>query len=86
VKGTDNRYLPVADREGVLVAEEAFGHPGMGGSFGFADPRARMSFGYTMNQQGTGLGINDRGQSLVDAVYQSLGYVRAGGDGIWLAP
>jgi CubicO group peptidase (beta-lactamase class C family) len=86
VKGSDNRYLPVADREGILVAEEAFGHPGMGGSFGFADPRARLSFGYTMNQQGTGLGINDRGQSLVDAAYQSLDYRRAGGDGIWLAP
>jgi CubicO group peptidase (beta-lactamase class C family) len=86
VKGTDNRYLPVADREGILVAEEAFGHPGMGGSFGFADPRARLSFGYTMNQQGTGLGINERGQSLVDAAYQSLDYRRAGGDGIWLAP
>ena len=84
VKGTDNRYLPVADREGVLIAEEAFGHPGMGGSFGFADPRARLSFGYTMNRQGTGLGVNDRGQSLVDAAYQALGHRRVGG--VWLAP
>jgi len=86
VKGTDNRYLPLADREGVLIAEEAFGHPGMGGSFGFADPRARMSFGYTMNRQGSGLGVNARGQSLVDAVYQSLGYHRTAGEGVWLAP
>ena len=86
VKGTDNRYLPLADREGVLIAEEAFGHPGMGGTFGFADPRARMSFGYTMNRQGSGLGVNARGQSLVDAVYRSLGYHRTAGEGVWLAP
>jgi CubicO group peptidase (beta-lactamase class C family) len=85
VKGTDNRYLPIADREGIFLPEEAFGHPGMGGSFGFADPRARVSFGYTMNRQGSGLGVNDRGQSLVDAVYQALGYRRMDGAGAWYA-
>ncbi|OLB77046.1 MAG: hypothetical protein AUI14_16980 [Actinobacteria bacterium 13_2_20CM_2_71_6] len=83
VKTNDNRHLPVADREGVLMSEEAFGHPGMGGSHGFADPRARLSFGYTMNRQGTGLGINERGQSLVDAVYRAIGYRRIGADGPW---
>jgi CubicO group peptidase (beta-lactamase class C family) len=82
VKSIDNRYLPPADQEGMLLSEDAFGHPGMGGSLGFADPRARLSFGYTMNRQGTGLGVNDRGQSLVDAVYQALGYGRVNG-GIW---
>jgi CubicO group peptidase (beta-lactamase class C family) len=84
-KTVDNRHLPVADREGVLLSEEAFGHPGMGGSIGFADPRARMSFGYTMNRQGSGLGINARGQSLVDATYRALGYRRIGTDGPWYA-
>ena len=83
LKSTDNRYLPVADREGILLAEEAFGHNGMGGSIGFADPRARMSLGYTMNRQGSGLGINERGQSLVDAAYRALGYSRIGADGPW---
>jgi hypothetical protein len=39
--------------------------------------------GYTMNRQGTGLGINERGQSLVDAVYRTLGYSRIGADGPW---
>ena len=43
-----------------------------------------MSFGYTMNRQGTGLGINERGQSLVDAVYATLGYRQANG-GTWYA-
>ena len=84
-KTIDNRYLPVADREGVLMSEEAFGHPGMGGSHGFADPRARLSFGYTMNQQGTGTGVNERGQSLIDAVYRALGYSRIDSGGAWFA-
>jgi CubicO group peptidase (beta-lactamase class C family) len=83
MKTMDNRHLPVADREGILLSEEAFGHNGMGGSIGFADPRARMSFGYTMNRQGSGLGINERGQSLVDAAYRALGYARVGADGPW---
>jgi len=84
-KTMDNRYLPVADREGILLSEEAFGHAGMGGSLGFADPRARISFGYTMNHQGSGLGVNERGQSLVDAVYRSVGYRQIGDDGPWYA-
>jgi CubicO group peptidase (beta-lactamase class C family) len=83
VKTIDNRYLPVADREGVLMSEDAFGHPGMGGSHGFADPRARLSFGYTMNRQGTGTGVNERGQSLIDAVYRALGYARIDSGGAW---
>jgi hypothetical protein len=33
-----------------------------------------MSFGYTMNKQGRGVCLNERGQSLVDAVYRSLGH------------
>jgi CubicO group peptidase (beta-lactamase class C family) len=51
----------------------------MGGSIGFADPKARMSFGYTMNRQGSGVGINERGQSLVDAAYRALGYRQVNG-------
>jgi len=58
----------------MILSEEAFGHPGMGGSLGFADPGAHMAFGYTMNKQGRGVCLNERGQSLVDAVYQALGY------------
>lgn len=83
VKSVDNRYLSGGDSEGVLLSEDAFGHNGIGGSIGFADPRAKISFGYVMNQQGTGVGINDRGQSLVDAVYRALGYRRAHGGGVW---
>jgi CubicO group peptidase (beta-lactamase class C family) len=73
-KTVDNRYLPAADSEGVLMAETAFGHTGLGGSHGFADPALQLSFGYTMNKQGSGLGVNERGQSLINAVYEAFDY------------
>jgi CubicO group peptidase (beta-lactamase class C family) len=49
----------------------AFGHPGAGGSLGFADPEARIGFGYAMNQMQ--LGIDGRSEMLVRAVYEALG-------------
>jgi CubicO group peptidase (beta-lactamase class C family) len=73
-KSSDNRQGPPGAQDSMILSEEAFGHPGMGGSLGFADPGAKMSFGYTMNKQGRGVGLNERGQSLVDAVYQAMGY------------
>ncbi len=74
-KSMDNRHEPSCTKDdSVILTEEAFGHPGSGGSIGFADPQARMSFGYTMNKMGQGLGLNTRGQSLVDAAYLSLDY------------
>ena len=74
MKSSDNRRGPPGAQDSVILSEEAFGHAGMGGSLGFADPAARMSFGYTMNKQGRGVLLNERGQSLVDATYRSLGY------------
>ena len=58
----------------VIIGEDAFGTPGMGGSIGFADTGARMSFGYVMNKHGGGVGLNERGQALVDAAYRSVGF------------
>ncbi len=81
-KSSDNRQGPPGARDSMILSEEAFGHPGMGGSLGFADPGAQISFGYTMNKQGRGVCLNERGQSLVDAVYRSLGY-RADRFGRW---
>jgi CubicO group peptidase (beta-lactamase class C family) len=69
--------------DSVLLSDDAFGHVGAGGSVGFADPRARMSFGYAMNKQGGGLGMNTRGQALADAVYRALGYRQAERGGLW---
>ena len=36
-----------------------------------------------MNRMGDGVGINARGQSLVDAVYLSLGYT-SNASGVWI--
>jgi CubicO group peptidase (beta-lactamase class C family) len=83
MKSSDNRRGPPGAQDSLILSEEAFGHPGMGGSLGFADPRARMSFGYTMNKQGRGVLLNERGQSLVDATYRSLGY-RSNECGRWI--
>lgn len=50
-----------------------FGHPGMGGSLGFADPDAKVGFGYVMNKMiATPDLIDPRWPSLIDAVYASL--------------
>jgi CubicO group peptidase (beta-lactamase class C family) len=57
------------------IPEEAFGHSGMGGSLGFADPARRLSFGYVMNRHGSGAPADDRCQSLVEAAYASIGCV-----------
>ena len=86
VKSVDASAGAPGDRDGVVLAEEAFGHVGMGGSLGFADPRARMSFGYTMNRQALSIGLDARGQSLVDATYASLGYRRSPRGGSWYSP
>jgi CubicO group peptidase (beta-lactamase class C family) len=83
-KSVDNRRTPNATKDDSLIlSEEAFGHPGSGGSIGFADPVARMSFGYSMNRMGQGVGLNERGQSLVDATYLSLGYA-SNASSVWL--
>ena len=64
------------------MKEAAFGHAGMGGSLGFADPAAKLAFGYTMNKQGRGVLLNERGQALVDATYRALG-ARTDARGFW---
>jgi CubicO group peptidase (beta-lactamase class C family) len=53
---------------------QTFGHPGHGGSIGFADPDARLAFGYVTNQYVTGTARQPdrRAASLVDAAYAAL--------------
>lgn len=50
----------------------AFGHPGMGGSLGFADPEARLGFGYVTNMLGARIQLDPRAERLIEAVYASL--------------
>lgn len=89
MKSMDNRKRSVGaklfgpDVDSVIMSSAAFGHVGAGGSLGFADPAAGLSFGYTMNRMGPGLLMNERGQALVDAAYLSLGYTNKDG-GVWV--
>jgi CubicO group peptidase (beta-lactamase class C family) len=85
MKSMDNRRRVPSSGYSAVLSAPAFGHVGAGGSLGFADPEAGMSFGYAMNRQGAGILLNDRGQSLVDAVYRSLGY-RTDAGGVWHRP
>ncbi|WP_417514066.1 serine hydrolase domain-containing protein [Minwuia sp.] len=78
MKSMDHRALGM---EGGIIGAQAFGHIGAGGSLGFADPENGISFGYTMNRMGEGLLLNDRGQALVDAVYESIGGMEIRGGG-----
>ncbi len=51
-------------------SRRAFGHPGAGGSNGFADPEHRLGFGYTMNQIGGA--VDNRSAALIEALYGCL--------------
>ena len=51
----------------------AFGTMGAGGSFGFADPDARLAYGYVMNRMGTHLYDDPREKSVRDACYRCIG-------------
>jgi CubicO group peptidase (beta-lactamase class C family) len=50
----------------------AFGHSGYGGSFGMADPEARLSIGYAMNHMGNNLSGDPRQVALTESVYACL--------------
>ena len=79
----DNRGAAEGARDSAVLGRHAFGHVGAGGSIGFADPECGLAFGYVMNQQGAGMLLNERGQSLVDATYRALGY-RSNAGGAWV--
>jgi CubicO group peptidase (beta-lactamase class C family) len=50
----------------------AFGAPGAGGSFGFADPDARLGYAYVMNKMDFYLENDPREKALRDAVYRAI--------------
>lgn len=50
----------------------AFGHPGAGGHLGFADPDARIGFGYVVNRMGPHILLDPRAVALIDATYAAI--------------
>ncbi len=69
----DNRHLSNGESLSLIIGDRAFGHPGMGGSVGFADPDCRLSFGYNVNQMGMSAITDARAQALIDAAYRCAG-------------
>jgi len=49
-----------------------FGHPGAGGSIGFADPDAKVGFAYVMNQMSAAPPLDPRPRALIEAFYACL--------------
>ncbi len=49
----------------------SYGHTGLGGSFGFADPDAKLGYAYAMNRGGYSLPTDPREIALRNAVYNS---------------
>jgi CubicO group peptidase (beta-lactamase class C family) len=49
----------------------SFGHYGAGGALGFADPDARLGFGYVMNRMQTGW-QNPKNLALLEALYSCI--------------
>ena len=59
-------------RRRIFGTSMAFGHPGAGGSHGFADPQNKIAFAYVMNQMEQSLLPNEKSLRLVDAIYAEL--------------
>ncbi|MGZ4736769.1 MAG: serine hydrolase domain-containing protein [Acidimicrobiia bacterium] len=56
-----------------LGGPRSFGHFGMGGSTGWADPEAEIAFGYVMNKMELALAGDLRSYGLVNACYDAIG-------------
>ena len=53
-------------------SDNAFGTPGAGGSFGFADPDTGIGFGYVMNKLGFHMVSDPRELSLRNALFHDI--------------
>jgi len=73
--------MPTAFGLGFMISSDfapfggprGFGHPGAGGSVGFADPDHDLAFGYVMNQMQQNLAGDPRTLTLIDASYRAIG-------------
>ncbi len=55
-----------------MLSPASFGHAGAGGSLGYADPDAKVGYGYVMNQMGGGLTGDPRTLGLNAAVREAV--------------
>jgi CubicO group peptidase (beta-lactamase class C family) len=55
-----------------MLSASSFGHAGAGGSLGYADPDAKVGYGYVMNQMAGGIAGDPRTVALNDAVRSCL--------------
>ncbi len=55
-----------------MLSPSSFGHAGAGGSLGYADPEAKVGYGYVMNQMAGGIAGDPRTIALNDAVRSCL--------------
>ncbi|GAA1406379.1 serine hydrolase domain-containing protein [Kitasatospora putterlickiae] len=63
------RHSPTAP----MASPASFGHPGRGGSLGFADPELGIGFGYVTNGMQPGVTGDIRSRTLIRAVRECLG-------------
>lgn len=56
-----------------MIQDGSFGHPGAGGSLGYANPELGIGYGYVMNQMGGDVAGDPRTIALNDAIVASLG-------------
>jgi len=72
----DSRYslgFIKPDPKNPFGSPSSFGMPGTGGSFGFADPQAKIGYGYVLNGLGTSFPVDPRDIALREAMYHSIG-------------
>ncbi len=55
-----------------MLGGDSFGHMGAGGALGFAEPDARVGFGYVQNQLGASMLGEPRTAGLIEALQRSL--------------
>jgi CubicO group peptidase (beta-lactamase class C family) len=65
-------YLRPGPALGFGSSERAFGTPGAGGSFAFADPDARLGYAYVMNKLNFYLFDDPREKPLRDAIHRAI--------------
>jgi len=65
-------YMLRSDFMPFSPSENAFGHPGAGGSIGIADPDAKVGFGFVMNRMSQGLIGGPTGFAVLKAFFEAL--------------